>query len=407
MKIKVAIIFGGESVEHEISIISAHQAIEAIDKIKYEVIPVYIAKDNRWYTGDILFDLAKFKDLEFIKTNATEVKLITDKSRYFLYEYPFKFLTKKPIAEFDIAFPIVHGTNVEDGTLQGLLQANKIPYVGPGVSAGAVGQDKVLMKLIWQASTLPVLPYVWCYAKQWESMKPQYVEKLIAELGFPMIVKPANLGSSIGISVAKNEEELILAVDDAAKYDEKIIVERALTDFTEINCSVLGTSIHAKASVLEKVYGTKAFLTFEDKYQGGSSKMDKLNNGLKIGAIATKSANGMARTNRQIPAELGADMTLLIQNISELAFKTLGMSGVSRIDFMLDNQTNKVYLNEINTIPGSLSFYLWQASGVSFSELLDQLIKIAIENFKIREKQTFTYDSNVLSNQNTGIKTKM
>jgi D-alanine-D-alanine ligase len=213
--------------------------------------------------------------------------------------------------------------------------------------------------------------------------------------------------------LANDEAELIIAVDEAAKYDEKIIIEQALTDFTEINCSVLGTSIQAQASVLEKVYGTMDFLTFHDKYQGGNTKKGVSNNTAKnvSQSLGAKKIGGMANTNRQIPADLSEDMTQLIQSISELAFKTLGMSGVSRIDFLLDNKTKKVYLNEINTIPGSLSFYLWQASGISFSELIDQLITIAIEKFKFREKQIFTYDSNVLSQQTTatakGVKSKI
>ncbi len=408
MKIRLAVIFGGESVEHEISIISAQQAMESFDREKYEIIPVYISKENNWYTGSVLENIEHFKDLDFIVKNAKKVQLVADKSRYFLYEYPFKFLGNKPIAEFDVAFPIVHGTNVEDGTLQGLLQMNKIPYAGPNVSGAAVGQDKVLMKLIWQASNLPVLPYVWCYSKQWESMKKEYLKKLEEELGYPMIIKPASLGSSVGISIAKDEKSLEEAMDTAAQYDDKIIVEKALTDFIEINCSVLGTGVEAKTSALEKVFGGTEFLSYQDKYQGGANNKTgskgnaKAGNAVSMPKVAlggSKTSAGMASTNREIPAQVSKEMEEAIKGLAELGFKTLGMSGVSRIDFLVDTKANKVYLNEINTIPGSLSFYLWQATGVSFSQLLDELVTIAIENFRGREKQIFSYESNVLSQQ--------
>ncbi|GBU11328.1 D-alanine-D-alanine ligase A [Erysipelotrichaceae bacterium] len=397
MKTRLAIIFGGESVEHEISIISAQQVIEAVNKDKYEVIPVYISKKNEWYTGDVLLGMEHFKDLDFVEKNAKKVKLIADKSRYFLYEYPFKVFSKKPLAEFDVAFPVVHGTNVEDGTIQGLFASNKIPFVGPTVSGGAVGQDKVLMKLIWQASQLPILPYIWCYSKQWSQLKSEYVKRLIAEIGFPMIIKPASLGSSIGIAVAKNEDELISAMDDAVNYDEKIIVEQALVDFTEMNCSVLGNSVETQASAIEKVFGAEDFLSFEDKYQGGKSGSKNPKMQISATDTSSKMLGGMANTIREIPAILDIEMEQAIKGLAELAFKTLGMTGVSRIDFLVDNRTNKIYLNEINTIPGSLSFYLWQAAGIEFSELIDKLVKIAITRFREHEKTVFTYDSNVLA----------
>lgn len=408
MKIRLAVIFGGASVEHEISIISAHQALENFDTTKYEIIPVYIAKDNKWYVGDVLKDIAHYKDLDFVIKNAKQVTLISEKNRYFLYEYPFKMLKNKPLVEFDVAFPIVHGTNVEDGTLQGLFEANRIPYAGPNLTGAVVGQDKVLMKMIWQAANLPVLPYVWFYSNQWQEVKVEYVKTLQKQIGFPMIIKPASLGSSVGIAIANDEASLIEAIDDAIQYDQKIIVEQALEDFTEVNCSVLGNTAHVKASALEKVFGNDAILSYQDKYQGGNgskgakgSKAMPTKTPIKMsttGSKGTKGNGGMANTNRELPAQLPDKMTETIQNIAEVSFQTLNMSGVSRIDFLIDNQNSKVYLNEINTIPGSLSYYLWEAAGMSFSTLLDEMVTIAIERFKNKENMTFTYDTNVLSN---------
>lgn len=411
MKIRLAVIFGGESVEHEISIISALQAIEQFDQEKYEIVPIYISKDNKWYTGDILFDIEQFKDLDFVVKNATQVKLIANDAQYFLYEYPFKLLKNKPVAEFDVAFPIVHGTNVEDGTVQGLLDAYRIPYAGPDIRGAATGQDKVLMKLVWQASQLPVVPYIWFYAKQWESMRDAYVKNLEEQIGYPMIIKPASLGSSVGISLAKDKESLIEGINEAIQYDDKILVEQALTDFTEVNCSVLGHAENAKASVIEKVFSQDELLSYQDKYQGGSSNSSKGKlgsskmpqalpmKGKMTGAKTTETSGGMVNTSREIPAKLEEKVTETIQKLSEVAFKTLGMSGVSRIDFLIDDKTGKVYLNEINTIPGSLSFYLWEASGKPYKELLDDMVSIAVERFRKKEKQTFTYDSNVLAMQ--------
>ena len=385
MKIRLAVIFGGESVEHEISVISAHQAMEHFDTNKYEIVPVYIAKDNTWYTGDVLKDIEHFKDLDFIAKNATQVKLVAEKNRYFLHAYPFKLFKTKPIAEFDVAFPIVHGTNVEDGTLQGLLEAFKIPYAGPNMLGAAVGQDKVIMKLVWQASQLPVVPYIWFYAKQWQNLQNEYVANLEKQLGYPMIIKPASLGSSVGISVAKDQATLILGINDAIQYDDKILVEKALTDFTEINCSVIGNEDQAESSVLEKVFSSDEILSYQDKYigSGGSTAKGAKGSsspakgaahattpvkGVKAGG-AKGNEGGMANTSRQVPADLDEKMTASIRKLAEMSFKTLSMSGTSRIDFLIENETNKVYLNEINTIPGSLSFYLWEASGKTFAQL--------------------------------------
>lgn len=392
MRIKIAVVFGGESVEHEISIISAHQALAAFDLTKYDPFPVYISKDNRWYVGNILNDIDNFKDLDFVIKNATEVKLITEGSRYFFYKYPLTSFFPKPMHEFDVAFPIVHGTNVEDGTLQGFFDNMRIPYVGPNLNAAVVGQDKVFMKMIWQASDLPILPYVWFFKEQWKKSQDYYLEKLEQSIDYPMIIKPASLGSSVGISVAKDRDTLVEAIHEAIQYDEKIIVEKALTKFTELNCSVIGMYTKVQASVIEQVFPESDILTYQDKYQGGNTKKHG-----NSGELSHQKMSGMVSAHREVPAQIDEETTKKIQKIAELSFMTLGMSGVSRIDFLFDNEANEIFLNEINTIPGSLSFYLWEASGKKFAILLNELIQLAVERQHLRDKKIFSYTTNVLS----------
>lgn len=407
MRVRVGVIFGGESVEHEISIISAMQAIAAMDENKYEVVPLYISKQNRWYTGKALTNIETFKDLDAAIANAQQVLLQTEHGHHYVYAFPFKMLKNKPLAEIDVAFPVVHGTNVEDGILQGYLDALRIPYVGPTVGAAAVGQDKVFMKNIWQANGLPVVPFVWLYSNQWEQQPERFVHRIEATLHFPVIVKPANLGSSVGISIAKDTEGLIEAINEAAQYDDKIIVEQVVDNLLEVNCSVLGDFTHAVASPIEEVMGSDEILSYRDKYQGGNGKGGSKADGGKLAPLKTSGAKtadggskgaGMAATNRIIPARISEEATKEIQRLARQAFYTLNMSGVSRIDFLIDKEEGNVYLNEINTIPGSLSFYLWQESGIDFTELTDRLIQFAIKAKQRRERKVFSYDSNVLAN---------
>ena len=378
MKIKVGILFGGVSVEHEVSIISALQAIKNMDLNKYEIIPIYIDKKGVWHTGEILKDINIYKDMDELKRFTNECILVNKENKFYLQTTG---LFKRYKYEIDIIFPIVHGTNVEDGKLQGYLETINVPYVGSDVLASALGQDKVAQKAIYEVNKLPILPYIWFYDYEYNNDSEEYLKK-INQLGYPVIVKPANLGSSIGIAVAKNEDGLQKAIKEAINYDKKILVEKCLTDLKEVNISVLGNYQSIDTSLIEEVNNSHHILTFDDKYLNGNK------------------TKGMSGSSRKIPADISKKMQEEIVDIAKKAFLALGNSGVVRIDFLIDNEIKKVYINEINTCPGSLSFYLWEPSNKKYSELLDELIKIGIRNYQYKQKKINSFDSNILSNFN-------
>lgn len=390
MKIKVGVIFGGESAEHEVSIISAIQAMNKMNQEKYEVIPIYITKDRQWYTGELLKDIDSYQDLDLIKKFATNVSLVEKNNRFILEKK--NGLFKKEVAEIDIAFPIVHGTNVEDGVLQGYLQTIGMPLVGPNTYAGVVGQDKVIMKAIFEKADLPMTKYVWFYDSEYKNDKEEIIKR-ISTLKYPVIVKPATTGSSIGISTASNEEKLIEAIDDAINYDHKILVEEMVQNLKEVNISVLGNYEHQKISVAEEVMGNNQFLTYEDKYIGSGKTKGKL--GIKTPSTC-KGSKGMLSASRKIPADISEKIQEELESIAKTAFKVLGSAGCCRIDFLIDNKKNKVYINEINSIPGSLAFYLWEPTGKDYTELLDDMINIGVKEYKKRCSKTYSFDTNIL-----------
>lgn len=396
MRIKLGVIFGGETVEHEVSIISAIQAMNKIDQEKYEVIPIYITKDREWYTGEMLKDIEFYQDLSLIKRYADNVVLYCRDGSFVLQKKHGLF--KSIVKEIDIAFPIVHGTNVEDGVLQGYLQSIGIPFVGGNVYASVVGQDKAFMKDIWKEAELPMTNYVWFYDADYRRDSSKIVE-LVSKLKYPVIVKPATTGSSVGISVCENEQDLIEGIDEAIQYDSKIVVEEVVKNLKEVNIAVMGNYEHQKVSEIEEVLSGNKFLTFNDKYiGGGKSKF------ASKGAV--KKSKGMASTNRKLPAELDKDVRSEVEEIAVKAFKVLGSSGNCRIDFLIDDKTNKVYINEINSIPGSLAFYLWDAKGINFTSVLDEMINIGIKDYKKRCSKTHSFDSNILKGfaSNGGVK---
>lgn len=384
MKIRLGVIFGGESVEHEVSIISAVQAMNKMDSEKYEIIPIYITKDRQWYTGEMLKEIESYSDSSLIKRYAKNVVLYEKNGKFVLQSKGF---IKRVIKEVDMVFPIVHGTNVEDGVLQGYLQSIGIPFVGGDVYASVVGQDKLFMKEIFEAEKLPVCKYTWFYDNEYEENEDTILAN-IKKLGYPVIVKPATLGSSVGIKTAKNVEEVKMAIDDAIKYDHKIVVEKLVENLMEVNISVLGNYENQQVSAIEQVITSSDFLTYEDKYIGGKSKG-------KLGG-KFKTSKGMVSANRIIPAPLKGDMKEEIEKVAVNAFKALGSSGVVRIDFLVDTKNNKVYINEVNNIPGSLSFYLWEPIGKEYTELLDDLVNIGIRDYKKRIAKTHSFETNIL-----------
>ncbi|WP_026517983.1 D-alanine--D-alanine ligase family protein [Butyrivibrio sp. MC2021] len=398
MSLKVAVLFGGKSTEHEISIISAIQAIGHINKDKYEVIPVYITKENDFYVGEDIGKIEEYTHIPQLLAKSTQVVWIKEKEKVSLVRYPMKKFGNNVITTVDVAFPIVHGTNVEDGTLQGFLATLGLPVVGCDVLSSAVGMNKYVMKTVLKDNGIPVLDckcYTW---KDYEDVDG-LVAKIEKEFTYPVIIKPLNLGSSIGIKKASDREGLLEALELGFEFSRKILVEPAITDLKEINCAVLGDYEYAQASECEEPVNSDDILSFEDKYIGGAKGSAK-------GGAKTGGSKGMASLKRKIPAEISSQMRDDIRKMAVDAFICLGCSGVSRIDFMLDQATGKVYLNEINTIPGSLSFYLWEPLGMKYETLLDNMIELALKADRESHKVVYSFETNVLEGVHLGGGTK-
>ena len=386
MKTKVAMLFGGKSVEHEVSVISGLQAYLSMDTEKYDVIPVYMTKKNEMYVGENIGKIEFYKDINSLVSSSTRVIMINTGDRVSLVQYPQKKLGKNLSIDIDVVFPVVHGTNVEDGALQGYLKTIGIPFVGCDVTASAVGMDKYIMKMILKEAGVPVLDAKIFTLSDYADMD-SLVEKIETGIGYPVIIKPVNLGSSVGISVAKNRAELTAAVDDAFKYATKVLAEHAISRLREINCSVLGDENEAIASECEEPLHTKDILSYEDKY---------------VSNAKGSGSKGMASVSRKIPAELTPEKREEVREMAVKSFKALGCNGVSRIDFMIDEENGKLYFNEINTIPGSLAFYLWEPVGVPYKELLDRMIGLALKRARTESNLTFTFDTNILNSASFG-----
>ncbi len=388
MKIRVGVFFGGKSVEHEVSIISAIQAFNAFDREKYDVIPVYITKDNEFYTGEYAGKIEEYRDIPALIRKSTRVIVVNDGGRTKLVRYPMKKFGDSTEAEIDVAFPVVHGTNVEDGALQGYFQTLNIPYAGCDVVSSAVGMDKYVMKAVLKDNGIPVLDCVTVTALEYAKDSDKIIDETEQKIGFPAIVKPINLGSSVGIKIGRDKDGLAEALDYAFTFSGRVLVERAITNLREINCSVCGDKDEAEASECEEPIGSDEILSFEDKYVSGGAKDSK--------------SSGMASLKRKIPADISKETREEIRSVAVKAFKCLGCSGVSRIDFMIDSDENKVYLNEINTIPGSLAFYLWESVGVKYPRLLDKMVSLALKRERELKNLNFTFKSNILAEAKLG-----
>ena len=343
-KLTIGIVFGGRSFEHEVSLVSARAVIKALDKKKYKIILIGLTKNGKWLKGNDAKKLLSGQRVgergEFIPTF---------------------------IKSIDLFFPVLHGPFGEDGTIQGFFDTLNKPYIGANVLGSSVGMDKVIQKNIWQNYKLPIVKFVWFLKKDWLKNKSKLIKQIEKEIKYPCFVKPANAGSSVGITKAHHCQELIQAIDLASKYERKILVEKAIKKVQEIEISVLGND-DPLASCPGEIIPSNEFYDYEAKYVDGKSE-------------------------EVIPAQLSKQLIKEIQAIAIQAYKTLDCQGMARIDFLLSGQ--KIYLNELNTIPGftSISMYpkLWQASGLSYPRLLDQLIKLAIQRFKEREKLHYSY----------------
>lgn len=386
MKTKVAMLFGGKSVEHEVSVISGIQAINNMDQEKYEIIPVYMTKKNEMYVGDDIGKIESYKDIDALLKKSQRVIMIHEGNKVMLTAYPMKKFGKNLEIEIDVAFPVVHGTNVEDGAFQGYLKTIGIPFVGCDVTASAIGMDKFIMKAVLKESQVPILEARLYTLSDYADMNC-LMNQVEEALGYPVIIKPVNLGSSVGISVAKDRVELANSIDDAFQYATRILVEHAIMNLREINCAVLGDENDAIASECEEPMHTKDILSYEDKY---------------VSNAKSGGSKGMASVSRKIPAELSPEKREEVRELAVRSFKALGCNGVSRIDFMIDEDNGKLYFNEINTIPGSLAFYLWEPIGIPYKELLDRMIQLSLKRVRTEEGLTFTFDTNILKSASLG-----
>ena len=368
MKLKIGVIFGGRSVEHEISVITALQAMDNIDKEKYEVVPIYITKNLEWYTGGMLRHLDSFKDFDLIKRSARKVNLVNKNGRFVLQTTG---LIARELNEIHLAFPMVHGANCEDGTIQGYLQTIGIVYTGNNIYASSVGQDKVFMKQILDYNKIPIIKYEWFLSDEYEDNQEELFKRL-DKLKYPLILKPATLGSSVGIEIINRKEELSEAINRIIKFDKKIIVEEKLDNVIEYNCSVLKHKGKILTSEIEEII-FDGVRTYEEK-------------------IVLTEEN----IKREYPAKISKDLEKEIRKISIETFKLLDNSGVIRVDFIYDKNTKKLYVNEVNTIPNCFSHHLWEEHNISYRELLDILINDAINEVNKNEDMTFVLDSDLL-----------
>ena len=395
-KINVGVIFGGRSVENEISVLTAIQTMEAINTEKYDITPIYISKEGRWYTGEALRTSANYKNMESLYKACTEVYLRPTYGDNNLYKVKKPLFGSDIVTKLDVIIPALHGTNCEDGSFQGTIEMTGIPYASCNVLASANGMDKITMKMILAANGIAVIDYAWFSDKEWFDKQDEVVERVEKQLGYPMIVKPADSGSSVGISSVHNREELVEAIENAVSYSKRIIVEHLVEKLKEINCSVLGNYYECEASVCEAPIRSGEILSYADKYLGGGAK-----GGAKGGV---KESRGMHSTVREIPARLPEEQTAFIRTTAVETFKALACDGVARIDFIIDEANGNVYVNEINTIPGSLSFYLWEATGVSFTALTERLIEIAFQRKRDSSFKTTSYKENIFNYTISGAK---
>jgi D-alanine-D-alanine ligase len=369
MKKKIGIIFGGMSVEHEVSIITGVQVIENIDVNKYEPIPFYIDKKGDWYCDKKLTDIKLYSDWDKNRKKIKQFHPSLNKND-----------GKNPLADLDAMVVAAHGTDGEDGKLQGFLELLDIPFTSSGVVGSATGMDKIIMKKIFSGMGLPVLPYLWFTREEWKEKSQDWINKVHYTLDYPIFVKPANLGSSIGISMANNEKELINAIEIAINYDRRILIEKGVENAVEVNCSLLSKDNMIMTSVLEEPVKWEKFLSFDDKYVRSNNK----------------SKAGMSSMSRKIPAEISVELKKEVEEHGKRIYRAMDCKGVVRIDYILDENKTKVFVNEINTIPGSFSFYLWEHTGIKFKELIDIIINEAINANKAKKENVNVYDSDLL-----------
>ncbi|HJR44988.1 MAG TPA: D-alanine--D-alanine ligase family protein [Actinomycetota bacterium] len=383
---RVGVIFGGRSVEHDVSIVTAHQLM-AVLRERHEVVPVYVARDGRWFTGPVLDDLEVYRAQRW--EEAGDEAVLPPTHGYGGLQVSGGRLKGTKKVPLDVVVPAIHGTFGEDGTLQGLLELAGLPYTGSGVAASAVGMDKVAMKRAFAAAGVPVVEDVLIDLERRDALTAG-LDEVEATLGYPAFVKPVKAGSSVGIGKARGRDELGELIEVAARYDTRVLVENAVEGCIEINCSVIGGGgREPRVSVCEQPLAWQEFLSFEDKYmRGGKGSSDAPRGGAKT--------EGMASLDRRIPAPISEESTKQIQENARAAFEAVGAAGVARVDAFLNEETGQTWVMEINTVPGSFAFYLWEASGLGFPDLAEEMLAIAFDRHRALSDRLFTFESGML-----------
>lgn len=378
--LSILVAFGGPSPEHEVSVLTGMQVMAALAETHHRVTPLYVGKSGRWFTGEAMADLANYKEVKKVETRGVECAfMFGENGKAVLRETASAGWFRKPATwQVDVVIPAFHGSDGENGAFQGLCETYNLPYTSSGVTASGIGMDKRLAKAVCRAYGFPVVDDVHVREPEWAASQDALLAQAEA-MGYPLFVKPTHLGSSIGVGRASDRAELITAVETAFRYDVSVLIEKAVTPLREINCSVLGSPDSAEASVCEQPVGSGELLSFKDKYQSGDS------------------TKGMASADRLIPAPIPTELAESIQRTAMGIFKAFGCSGVVRLDFLMNDATGEVFFNEINTQPGSFSFYLWQHSGLSFAQLVQRLLDVALEQHRIRNGRVRSYDTNLLS----------
>ena len=396
-KMNIAVFFGSRSCEHDVSIVSALQCIEATKAAGFNVTPVYISRDGLWYTGEPLENIETFREFNPMTKGITRVTLDVTANAGDLWAWPPQRAglfakVPTPLCHIDCVIPVFHGWHGEDGTIQGLLEMANIPYASSGVLGSAIGMDKIAMKQILRGAGFPVLDFVWFTREQLKKERQAVIERVEKEIKYPAFIKPAALGSSIGVSRAKNREELERALDVAASYDRRILVEVGVVHPVEINCAAVGYGEDVRASVCEMPVPSSndTFLDFWQKY-------------LRNASTKGEDSRGMKSLSRVVPAPIGDELTGRIQAMTCDIFKLLDCCGTVRVDFILD-QNDMLFVNEPNTIPGSLAFYLWKASGLDFPKLIEKMVEDALRAHADKNSSVFAYDSSILKKVAAGTK---
>ena len=396
-KMNIAVFFGSRSCEHDVSIVSALQCIEATKAAGFNVTRVYISRDGLWYTGEPLENIETFREFNPMTKGITRVTLDVTANAGDLWAWPPQRAglfakVPAPLCHIDCVIPVFHGWHGEDGTIQGLLEMANIPYASSGVLGSAIGMDKIAMKQILRGAGFPVLDFVWFTREQLKKERQAVIERVEKEIKYPAFIKPAALGSSIGVSRAKNREELERALDVAASYDRRILVEVGVVHPVEINCAAVGYGEDVRASVCEMPVPSSndTFLDFWQKY-------------LRNASTKGEDSRGMKSLSRVVPAPIGDELTGRIQTMTCDIFKLLDCCGTVRVDFILD-QNDMLFVNEPNTIPGSLAFYLWKASGLDFPKLIEKMVEDALRAHADKNSSVFAYDSSILKKVAAGTK---